>query len=315
MTRLLGSEDLAGLVDAASRALGIPQADIEKDIWVVEVLRSVFQPIAGARVVFKGGTSLSKAYGIIERFSEDVDLLIVADDGVGRGTLDRILKDLPRRAATALGITGIREGGSETGVHRSERLAYPAVHPDLGRVKPGVLLEMGVRGGPEPAETRMIRSYAADWALSTSAATLDDFEEFAPVALVALRPERTLIEKLGIVHHLASTFPDSAARIPAAGRHVYDIFRLLGDDDVLAALLKDGIAATMAADADRRSATNEWPFTPRPSRGFATSPAFSDGPAADVLAAALSEATTLVWGAVPTYQEVVGRVRSAADVL
>jgi predicted nucleotidyltransferase component of viral defense system len=76
MTKLIGSADLPGLVTATSDALGIPPADIEKDIWVVEVLRSVFRAVDGARIIFKGGTSLSKAYGIIERFvSAEASLL------------------------------------------------------------------------------------------------------------------------------------------------------------------------------------------------------------------------------------------------
>jgi hypothetical protein len=67
MNKLIGSADFAGLVTATSDALGIPPADIEKDIWVVEVLRSVFRPVDGARIIFKGGTSLSKAYGATGR--------------------------------------------------------------------------------------------------------------------------------------------------------------------------------------------------------------------------------------------------------
>ena len=53
MTKLIGSAEFAGLVDAASGDRSIPPGDIEKDIWVVEVLRSIFRPIDGARVVFK----------------------------------------------------------------------------------------------------------------------------------------------------------------------------------------------------------------------------------------------------------------------
>ena len=105
MTQLIGSADLPGLVTATSDALGIPPADIEKDIWVVEVLRSVFRPVDGARVIFKGGTSLSKAYGIIERFSEDVDLLVVPENALSRGGRDRVLREIPSRAARDLDLS------------------------------------------------------------------------------------------------------------------------------------------------------------------------------------------------------------------
>ena len=125
MTKLIGSADLPGLVTATSDALGIPPADIEKDIWVVEVLRSVFRPVEGARVIFKGGTSLSKAYGIIERFSEDVDLLVVPENALSRGGRDRVLREIPSRAARDLGTTSAREGTTQEGIHRSERVVRP----------------------------------------------------------------------------------------------------------------------------------------------------------------------------------------------
>ena len=316
MTRLIGSAEFAGLVDAASRELRIPPGDIEKDIWMVEVLRSIVRPIEGARVVFKGGTSLSKAYGLIERFSEDVGLLIVANAGIGAGQLERVLKTLPGRAAEELGIETKKEGESDRGVHRTERLHYSAVYQDAGLVTPGVLLEMGIRGGPEPAEVREIRSYAAEWAIRTGKAAESDFEEFSPVEVVALRPERTLIEKLGILHHLAATYPASTPKVPAAGRHAYDVYRLLGDPGVQSALAEERFAARIAEDAERRSAENHWPFSPRPAGGFAESPAFRGGTeAADALASALRRAGTLVWGEMPSYDDVIGRVHMAAHLL
>lgn len=316
MTKLIGSAEFAGLMDAAAGDLGIPPGDIEKDIWVVEVLRSIFRPIDGARVVFKGGTSLSKAYGLIERFSEDVDLLVVADAGMSAGQRERVLKTLPGRAAEELGIETKKEGESDRGVHRAERLHYGAIYPDTGRVVPGVLLEMGIRGGSEPAEVREIRSYAAEWAIRTGKAAEGDFEEFTPVEVVALRPERTLIEKLGILHHLATTYPASASKVPAAGRHVYDVYRLLGDPGVQSALAQEQFAARIALDAERWSAENKWPYSPRPAGGFAESPAFRGGTqAASALASALEQAGTLVWGVTPGYDEVLERIRASAQLL
>jgi hypothetical protein len=316
MASLVGSPDFAGLVTAASNALGIPAPDIEKDVWVVEVLRSVFRPIEDARVIFKGGTSLSKAYGIIERFSEDVDLLVVPADGASRGAADRVLRGLPARAASDMGTTAAKEGSAQEGVHRQERVAYEALFPDPGRVTAGVLLEMGIRGGPEPSELRQIRSYAAEWAVESGAAAEDEYEEFAPVRVVALRPERTLIEKLSLIHHLAATYPQSADRIPANGRHLYDIYRLLGNDSVLTALQEQGFAERVAADAYERSLLARWPCTPRPEAGFATSPAFGDKTdLSAVFRDALDQATTLVWGSVPTLAQLVARVHDRADLL
>jgi hypothetical protein len=316
MVKLIGSADLPGLVTATSDALGIPPADIEKDIWVVEVLRSVFRPVDGARVIFKGGTSLSKAYGIIERFSEDVDLLVVPENALSRGGRDRALRELPSRAARDLGTTAAREGNTQEGIHRSERVAYDAAFPDPGRVTAGVLLEMGVRGGPEPSEVRPVRSYAAQWAVGTGVAAEAEYEEFAPVDVVVLRPERTLIEKLALIHHLAATYPQSAPRIPANGRHLHDIYRLLGDEGMRAALRQRGLAERLAADAYDRSQEAGWPATPRPAGGFSASLAFTDErEVRGAFSQALDQASTLVWGERPSFIQVVERVSAEASLL
>jgi Nucleotidyl transferase AbiEii toxin, Type IV TA system len=316
MTRLVGSSDFGGLVEACATARGIPAADIEKDVWVVEALRSVFRPLDRTAVVFKGGTSLSKAYGIIERFSEDVDLLVVPDAGLGRKACERILKILPARAAADMGTTTLREGSRQTGVHRAERVAYEALYPDPGRVTAGVLLELGVRGGPEPAEIRTIRSYAADWAIATGVAQENEYDEFLPVEVLALRPERTLIEKLGLIHRLAVAYPESTDKVPPSGRHLYDIFRLLGDASVLNALGDTAFAERIAADAHQRGVAAGWPSIPRPRGGFATSPAFVEGTdAAQAFSRALDQAATLVWGDRPTFGDVQARVREHARLL
>src|SRR6266540_4838723 len=91
-------EDLFALVGRASEGLGLPVEFVEKDFWITELLRSVARPVDDAFVVFKGGTSLSKAFGLIERFSEDVDILLVVtrafDKTFGKGSVDKIVKSI-----------------------------------------------------------------------------------------------------------------------------------------------------------------------------------------------------------------------------
>src|SRR5271155_5312349 len=70
----LSAKDQADALNAASAASGRPAHLLEKDIWVVWSLATLFQSEFGSHLAFKGGTSLSKAYRVIRRFSEDVDL-------------------------------------------------------------------------------------------------------------------------------------------------------------------------------------------------------------------------------------------------
>ena len=74
--------DRRDLFLGAARRLGTPEQNIEKDFWVCWTLDALFNglPAGGPRLLFKGGTSLSKGYGLISRFSEDIDITVFRDD-------------------------------------------------------------------------------------------------------------------------------------------------------------------------------------------------------------------------------------------
>ncbi|MGH9022854.1 MAG: nucleotidyl transferase AbiEii/AbiGii toxin family protein, partial [Acidimicrobiia bacterium] len=132
MTRLLRSDldELDVYVTRIATATGIPAAHIEKDYWVTEVLRGIAAASrqTGCSIVFKGGTSLSKAHHLIQRFSEDVDLIAVLPAGGDRAK-DATLKAFIAGAAEATGLASDTDQGVTTrGVKRSAVLAYPAVH-------------------------------------------------------------------------------------------------------------------------------------------------------------------------------------------
>ena len=96
------------LRDATAERLSVDPGAVEKDYWATEVLRSAASPLEGVdQVVFKGGTSLSKAYGIIERFSEDIDLLVVT--GLTGKPLKRLLRMIANRASAHLDVEHVRE--------------------------------------------------------------------------------------------------------------------------------------------------------------------------------------------------------------
>jgi hypothetical protein len=304
--------DLAALITRSSGNSGIPASFVEKDFWVVELLRSVAQPSVGGTLIFKGGTSLSKAYELIQRFSEDVDVLVVPDGKQTEGARDRFLKATCTRVEADLGVES-SPVFSKRGISRSVRYVYPRSFTDTS-VTEGVLLEIGIRGGPNPNEMRSISSYVAGQAMSDGASA-KDYEELSPVSIHVLRPERTLVEKLSIVHHLASQ-GDAEIRASEKGRHFYDIYRLLGDASVQNAISKAGFVSETAADTERRSAVHSLPYVSRPSDGFASSAAFSsEGPLHAALSFAYSRASSLIYGPRPTFEEVIERVRSHANLL
>ena len=107
--RLIDDPDAVSVLAARTAdATGIPAAHVEKDFWVTEVLRGVAAAAAewDVEVWFKGGTSLSKVFGMIDRFSEDVDMLVVLPPG-SVGAQDRVLRGLVEGAHLATGIDAV----------------------------------------------------------------------------------------------------------------------------------------------------------------------------------------------------------------
>jgi len=292
------------LRDRAAEIIGVPAGAIEKDYWATEGLRSVSRPMSGiARIVFKGGTSLSKAFRLIDRFSEDMDVIAVLDDGITSSGLKEALRRLGDRAAVELAAALTRE--QEGRGFLNVRLAYDA-RADAPFLSAGVLLEIGSRGGPEPSETRQVRSLMSEAAENVDPTALDEFADLQPFTVHVLAPERTLAEKLAFLHHRAST--GDAGALTAGARHLYDVALLLDNDDVRSRIAHREIAGLME-DIDARSAAAGWGYTARPSTSFADSPAFSPALATtDALRDGYQALATLVWGRFPTFEEALSTV-------
>jgi hypothetical protein len=142
--RFRDGDEFGPTLDVVAERLDISATAVEKDYWVSEVLRTLIVTFPDD-FIFKVGTSLSKAYGIIERFSEDIDVLVLPGER-GRGAVDKLMKAMGDAAAT--GVGGEASGaGAETGRHRAYTVTYPATREPTALIATSVLLEMGIRGG------------------------------------------------------------------------------------------------------------------------------------------------------------------------
>jgi len=93
--------DRLDLFLATANRLGAPVGNIEKDFWVCWTLNALYneRPAGGPRLLFKGGTSLSKAYDLIRRFSEDIDVTVFRDDlGEPASIEEAVQQEAPRQA-------------------------------------------------------------------------------------------------------------------------------------------------------------------------------------------------------------------------
>lgn len=173
----LSVTDRRDALAVAGASSGRPVHLLEKDVWVVWALETLFGSPLGPQLVFKGGTSLSKAYGAIRRFSEDVDLTydiraIAADlvtesaDALPptRSQEKKWSKEIKARLARwvqdeALPVIGSAlANASLPGQARAEddkiHIDYDPLTAGTGYVRPAVLLEFGARSTGEPWESR-----------------------------------------------------------------------------------------------------------------------------------------------------------------
>ena len=305
-------DELEVYVTRVAEATGIPPAHLEKDFWVTEVLRgaSNASEATGCSVIFKGGTSLSKAHRIIRRFSEDVDLIVVLPEG-GKSVKDSMLKTFVAAAESTTGVEGTVDPSSATkGVKRTATFAYPTTHRST--LKPGVLMELGTRGGALPYRRLPIHSLVAEYTETVDLPI--DYEEAAPVSLLVLEPVRTLVEKLVLLHHAATE--GGAHRQATTARHYYDIDRLLRDDSVLSDLRSSPIDL-FAREVSEHSRAAELPTAMRPRDGFAASPAWDPSATNKAEAAYGAVMDVLLWPDAPrsSFAECCHRVHELAELL
>jgi predicted nucleotidyltransferase component of viral defense system len=234
-----------------------PLAIIEKDYWVVWTLARLFElPDLKAHLTFKGGTSLSKIYSLIERFSEDIDVSIEREFlGFGDDKAPEKLATKSKQqtllseisAACAKYIQGKMQPELEAsiaaklgGKHgwtlsvdpddgQTLLFAYPSLAPKDEYVRPIVKIEMGARAEHWPVSDHPVQSYAKE--------ILGDKIVESKTIVRVLNAERTFWEKATILHQYAH-LPDGRELPARLSRHWYDFFRLL-NSEVKAAALKD----------------------------------------------------------------------------
>ena len=254
--------DFDDLLAAAAQAKNLPAGIIEKDYYVVRVLKRLQEDLGG-QFVLKGGTSLSKGWNLLERFSEDLDLLFRREDGasaLSASELYRRMKNADKCAAACLALSQdqIRSTGDRSAPHRDSEFAYPRRHTPVSGMGGTIKLEMGARGGPNPSCPRPIRSFVTEHCEFTGNIGLaDDLNSFD---IECLDVTRTFVEKLFAVH---AAFENNRAL--GRARHYYDLFQMAGLDSVREFLGTPDYAEVLrdVSEVSRRY----WPDRPLPPGG------------------------------------------------
>jgi hypothetical protein len=236
MSALFQRDDFQELVDLAADKLSINPAIVEKDYYVTEALRAIVSAY-GEAIMFKGGTSLSKGWGLIDRFSEDIDLYV--DPGQkGEKARESLLKSVIDTAGSFAAFEGgPNKENSIKGVARAARLSY-ASQREAALVVHSVLVELGIQSGTFPFEIRQITSLLADQLIELGQEL--DQEDCRPFAMKLLHFRRTFVEKMFALHDkIERGLIRDGKSIGTYARHYYDLAQLAGRPEVLQMLSSD----------------------------------------------------------------------------
>ena len=221
-----------------ARQKALPVSSIEKDWWVVHTLFALFSTEYKDKLIFKGGTSLSKSWNLIERFSEDIDLSLDREFLGFTGELSK--KEIQKLRYTSyeflstkfvaalelsfreMGFENITVKPQQVVNHDQDPLIIEIYHPKQTEndlyLRPDILVEIGSRSLKEPYSQRNISAFVSE---------VFDGMPFTenPIIVPTVNPERTFLEKVFLLHEEYQRPPEKM-RVERLSRHLYDIEKL-----------------------------------------------------------------------------------------
>lgn len=221
-------DDFKDFITLASAELDIADVLIEKDYWVTFALKNLVRSQYASSVVFKGGTSLSKAHKVIHRFSEDIDLAVIVGEGENSNTIKTKIKQIEQACAqnfTEVEIQGKTSKGSK---FRKTVWVYPKISLDgeYGDAGEHILLEVNSFTIPEPHEDKMIETLIAEFLRGIGREDEIKRYELEPFQISVLSSDRTTIEKISAVTKGCYTSTQNYDVLSKNIRHFYDLAKI-----------------------------------------------------------------------------------------
>lgn len=250
------------ILQAAEGRIGLPAQAIEKDMWVTTILQIVFTLPFADKLIFKGGTSLSKIGKYISRFSEDIDLAVDRSlfgfEGdltkkqikrlrkessmfVREGFYNALLEAIKQYGLDALCSVEAEQDGEGNSTYPEPRKIWitykSAIQGELGYLKPVVMLEIGARSLLEPYAKSKVKSLIEE-NFPTIKTTIIDSDISTAV------PEKTFLEKVFLLHELFSV-AGHGTNTDRKSRHLYDLYLMMDLGFALEAVRDDVLWETI----------------------------------------------------------------------
>ncbi len=207
--------------------MNIPAIYVEKDYWVTYALHTIFNNEIGKDAVFKGGTALSKCFNLIDRFSEDIDLVVLKNEGESDNKLKSKIKAISNIVSEVLSEVEIEGITRKMGMNRKTAHTYNKEFTgNYGQVRDVIIVESTWLGYYEPFTRKMLNSFVGEMMVRTNQEKIAGEYEMIPFEVCVLEPIRTICEKImSLVRFSYGENPmeDLKKKI----RHTYDLHQLL----------------------------------------------------------------------------------------
>lgn len=223
-------EDFKFFINETAKQINLSEFIVEKDYWVTYLLKNLVKSEFKNEFVFKGGTCLSKAYNLISRFSEDIDILMLETENTKSKTQKgKRLIALREYIANLSEFTYV--GGNRSELYAAIKFAFPTYSSSIiSSASKEILLEPGYRGGIVPdIKKKFISSYVEKMAYGK----IENFD-VEPFEINVLSIERIFMEKVFAIKEIYDK--DAGETLQKKTRHYYDIYKLAQTNEVKALL-------------------------------------------------------------------------------
>ena len=221
---------------AAAQQLDIKLEFVEKDYWITLVLSRLAKSKYVSDAVFKGGTSLSKGYNLIERFSTDVDIAIINDSAKTGNEIKTIIRNIEKEITadlTEIQVEGVTSKGSR---FRKSVFEYGSI--DKSNANNKLIVEVNSFANPFPFKLLSIKSFVFDFLIQTGNEKYVAEYNLQPFEVNVLSKEQTLLEKL--VSLIRFSFEENPVEsISGKIRHFYDLYFLTNNAECASFVASD----------------------------------------------------------------------------
>lgn len=280
MNRYLMADDKSRkiMIERVLEHVKLPPQSIEKDLWVTQVLHALFSLPMSDKLIFKGGTSLSKAWNLIDRFSEDIDLAIdpvflgLPEGDPTKKQIKKLRKasslyvaeELAMMLRTRFAEMGLSEwltvavqpngeGDNTYPEPRQLYVRYRSMYPDqLGYLLPMIVLEISARSLMEPVAPVEVSSLFSQHL---------PIRDIAPVPVVTAVAGKTMIEKMFLLHEMFSV-DGHGLRAERKSRHLYDLYKMMSHRFADEAIKDDALWETIRHHREIYTSVNGMDYAP-----------------------------------------------------